>query len=281
MSPKQSIHLGQVQQTLLIPLYLRALESRRKRPVLDDPKAIAMVDSIEWDFHRFGKRWTVPWSSLRGALFDRWVADFMSRHPEGTVVEIGAGLSTRFDRLDNGRIHWFDLDLPDSAELRRKFFTDTARRTLLSGSVLESDWIEVVRRSPGPYFLVAETVLVYLQEQDVKAALTQITRNFPGAGVAFDTTSRQSIDAGNKDFVRRKVAARFAWACDDPREIERWGIGLRRVESRTLFDIPDALKPRLSLPMRVGFRVFRSLFPRIAQGYQLHLFTGQPPSPLP
>ncbi|MGD0049989.1 MAG: class I SAM-dependent methyltransferase, partial [Bryobacteraceae bacterium] len=276
MNAKQSIQLGQVEETLLVPLYARALESRRKRPIVDDPNAIEMVDSIDWDFQRFGQRWRVFSCALRDAMFDVWTADFIRSHPAGTVVEIGAGLNTRFERLDNGRVHWFDLDLPDAVELRRKFFADTGRRTILAGSVLDSNWIDMVQQSPGPYFLVAETVFVYLEQPHVKAALSQIMRSFPSACVAFDTVSRKAIDNGNKDFVRRNMAVRFAWACDDPREIERWNIGLRLVESRTLVDVPDPLKPRLSVPMRITFGVFRRLFPKLAQAYQLNLFAGQP-----
>jgi len=178
------------------------------------------------------------------------------------VVEIGTGLNTRFERLDNGRVRWFDLDLPDVIELRRKFFTDTARRTTLAASVLDSNWIEIVRQSPGPYFLVAETVFIYLEESHVKAAIEQIVRNFPRAGIAFDTASRKAVDGGNKDFVRRKMAVRFAWACEDPREIERWNIGLRLVESRTLADVPDSLRPRLSVPLRTAFAWFAGSFRR-------------------
>jgi O-methyltransferase involved in polyketide biosynthesis len=274
MPSKQSIQLGPAQETLLIPLYARALESRRKRPILNDPKAVAMVESIDWDFQRFGQRWRVFACALRSAAFDVWIADFLGRHPEGTVVEIGAGLNTRFERLDNGRVHWFDLDLQDVVELRRKFFTDSGRRTTLAASVLDAGWIETVRRSPGPYFLVAETVLVYLEEREVKAALSQIAHNFPGAGVAFDTVSRRAIDGGNRDFIRRKMAARFAWACADPREIERWNIGLRLVESRTMADVQAGpLWPRLSPAMRTTIRVARRLFPKIAAAYRLNLFT--------
>jgi O-methyltransferase involved in polyketide biosynthesis len=276
MPSKQSIQLGQVQETLLVPLYMRALESRRKFPILYDPKAVEMVESIDWDFRRFGQRWRVLACALRCAMFDAWVADFLRCHPEGTVVEIGCGLNTRFERLDNGRVHWFDLDLPDAVELRRKFFTDSERRTTLAASVLDPDWIEMVRRSPGPYFFAAETVFVYLEEREVKAALSQIMRNFPGASIAFDTTSRRAIDGGNRDMVRRKMASRFAWACEDPREIERWNIGLRLVESRTMVDVPTPLKRRLSVPMRATFGMFRRLFPRPVKAYQLNLFAGQP-----
>ncbi len=125
MAAKQSIQLGTVQETLLVPLYARAVDSRRKRPILNDRKAVEMVESIDWDFQRFNQRWRIAAATLRTAIFDVPVRDFLSRHPEGTVVEIGAGLNTRFERLDNGAVHWFDLDLPDSIELRKKFFTDS------------------------------------------------------------------------------------------------------------------------------------------------------------
>ncbi|MEI9972560.1 MAG: class I SAM-dependent methyltransferase [Ignavibacteriota bacterium] len=168
---RQSIQLGRVQETALIPLYGRALESRKKRPILEDPRAIEIVDSIDWDFSRFGQRRRVVGCALRSAMFDVWVREFIRQHPDGVVVEIGAGLNTRFERLDNGRVHWYDLELADMAQLRRRFFPDTERRRLLASSVVSPDWIASVRQSPGPYYLVAETVFPYLQEAEVRDAL--------------------------------------------------------------------------------------------------------------
>jgi len=275
MAAKQSIQLGTVQETLLVPLYARAVDSRRKRPVLNDRKAAEMVESIDWDFQRFNQRWRIAAATLRTAIFDVPVRDFLSRHPAGTVVEIGAGLNTRFERLDNGTVHWFDLDLPDSIELRRKFFTDSARRVTLAASVLDPGWIAAVRESPGPYCFVAEAVFIYLTEPEVKAALAQIAANFPRLSIAFDTATRKGIDHENQDHARRKLAARFAWACEDPREIERWNIGLRLVESRSMCDVPDSLRPRLSLTMRAAFRVFTKFLPKFANAYRLNLFAGQ------
>jgi O-methyltransferase involved in polyketide biosynthesis len=276
---RQAIRLGTVPETLLVPLWARAVESRRKHPILDDPRAIGMVESIDWDFQRFNQRWRVVGCTLRSAMFDEWVKGFLRSHPEGTVVEIGSGLNTRFERLDNGRLHWFDLDLPEVVDLRRRFFTDSERRTTLAASVLDADWMAPVRQSPGPYFFVAETVFVYLKEQEVKAALAQIAGNFPCVNIAFDTTSRRAVDGGNKDHARRKMAARFAWACEDPRKIENWNIGLRLVESRTAVDVPEPLNSRLSLPMRTSFCVFRKLFPNLMKVYKLNLFAGQPLHP--
>ena len=152
MSSRQSIRLGPAQETMLIPLFARAVETRRKHPIVKDPKAAEIVESIDWDFQRFNQRRRVVACALRGVMFDEWIPEFLGRHPAGTVVEIGAGLNTRFERLDNGSLHWFDLDLPDVVELRRKFFRDSGRRMTLSGSVLDPGWMTVVRQSPGLFF---------------------------------------------------------------------------------------------------------------------------------
>ena len=275
MVSKQAVQLGRVQETMLIPLYCRAVETRKRRPILKDPKAVEMVASIDWDFRRFGQQWRTTGCAMRSAMFDEWVRVFLSRYPQGTVVEIGAGLNTRFERLDNGAVHWFDLDLPDAVEVRRRFFADSDRRKTLACSILDPDWVATVRQSPGPHYFVAETVFVYLTEQEVKAALAQIARNFPGAAVAFDTTSRRANEHTNKDHEGRKLAARFVWACEEPIEIERWQIGLRLVESLTLLEIPDSLWSRLPLRIRAAFRVLTRLLPGVAKTYRFNLFAGK------
>jgi O-methyltransferase involved in polyketide biosynthesis len=238
--------------------------------MLNDPKAVEVVQSIDWDFRRFNQWPRVMACILRTAIFDDAVRDFLSRHPQGTVVEIGAGLNTRFERLDNGMLHWFDLDLPDTVELRRKFFTDSERRVTLAASILDRDWIAAVRQSPGPYCFVAEAVSLYLTEQQVKAALAQIAVNFPGATIAFDSTIREGVNRANKDHERRNLAARFAWACEDPKEIEQWNIGLRLVGSIT--DLPNSWRPRLSLPLRAALHISAKLLPKLKNVYRFNLF---------
>lgn len=276
MAAKLPIHLSPAEESLLVPLYGRALDSLGKRPILSDPKAVEIAAAIDWDFQRFNQKRRIVGSALRSALFDAWAADFIRRHPQATVVEIGAGLNTRFERLDNGHVRWFDLDLPDVVELRRRFFADSDRRTTLAASVVDRGWIAAVRTSPRPYLFVAETVFIYLTEPEVKAALAQIAANFPGAMIAFDTASLEAISRENQDHARLKLAARGTWACEDPRDIERWNIGLRLVESRSLLDVPESVKARRSWRGRIAFRLFAKLFPKISRVYRLNLFAAGP-----
>jgi O-methyltransferase involved in polyketide biosynthesis len=242
MGEKHRVRLGAVQETLFIPLAGRAREARKRRPVLRDPKAVELVESVEFDDAKYGKGAGGLVTVLRTAIFDTWVSEFLDEHPAGTVVEIGAGLNTRFERVDNGRVHWFDMDLPDMIELRGRFFADSERRHTLTASVLDESWPRAVLDSPGPYFLVAEGVLVYLDEEEVTRALGRIAERFPGALVAFDTYGRRIFEQQHRMAAKRDMA-RWAWCCDDPRSLER--LGLRLVDSATVARPPERLRARL------------------------------------
>ncbi len=104
--------------------------------------------------------------------------------------------------------------------------------------------------------------------------MARITARFPGANIALDTAGLKAVTSGNKDFVRRKMAARFAWACEDPREIEQWNVGLRLVESRSPMEVSGPLRSRLSWALRATFRLLSGLFPKISRVYRLNLFAS-------
>ena len=223
MEGKQQVRLGAVQETLFIPLAARARETQRKHPVLRDPKAVEMVRSIDYDAAKYGRGAGGPVTVLRTAIIDFWVRSFLAAHPAATVVELGTGLNTRFERVDNGQVHWFDLDLPDTIDLRRNFFADTDRRRMIAASALNDDWLPAVARGRGPYFFVADGVLVYLPEDQVMATLARMAERFPGALLALDTYPKQTFDRQHRLAARKGIDARWAWACDDPRSLERFG----------------------------------------------------------
>jgi O-methyltransferase involved in polyketide biosynthesis len=244
MSDRRQVRLGEIQQTLLIPLAARARETRRKRPVLRDPKAVEMTEAIDHDFTRQGSAVGGAITVLRTATFDAWVRAFLDRHPDGTVVELGTGLNTRFERVDNGSAHWVDLDLPDTIELRREFFADSERRTMVAASVLDDGWHRLVADRPGPYFFVTEGVLVYLPEEEVTRTLAALAQRFPNALIALDTYTRRAGRRRSDAIAKRDTApAPWAWACDDPRSLER--LGMRVTESATLSQLPRSVHERL------------------------------------
>ncbi|MFB9905799.1 class I SAM-dependent methyltransferase [Allokutzneria oryzae] len=271
-----AIELGDVQETLLSTLYARAVETRKKHGILRDPKAVEMVERIDYDFTKFDGSPTLVASVMRTLLLDEWVRGFLSLHPKGTVVEVGAGLNTRFERVDNGRTHWVDLDLPDSMKLRERFFTESDRRRMVAASVLDDSWHEVVRALPAPYFFVSEGVLLYLDETDVRNALGRVAQGFPGARIAFDTAGRWMVEHQDDAMFKKRVAATYAWHCDDPEEVQRWDVGLRLTESRTLLQLPRALRSRLPVLTRLALSGIKLFYGRKARVFLVNLFESQP-----
>lgn len=240
------VRLGTVQETLLIPLYGRAVENSKPEPALRDPRAEELVASIDYDFTRFDGLPSLTGTVLRTSLFDRWTADFLAAHPAGTVVEIGTGLNTRFERIDNGRARWFDLDLPDVIDLRRTFFSDTPRRTMIAGSVTDDDWTDAVAsQARAPYFFAAEAVLPFLKEGEVRHVVDLIAERFPGSLLALDTSGPRIAETQDQHDVLSKVEARMQWACADPVELTAWQPGTRILASHTLSALPSHMYEEL------------------------------------
>ncbi len=165
---------------------------------------------------------------------DRYARDFLSRHPEAVVVHIGCGLDSRFERVDNGQVEWYDLDLPDVIELRRKFIGDEGERYHLLGcSVLEDAWLEAVRvhrSAPLPVF--GRNVFVYFTEAQVKSLVLTLRDHFPGAELVFDGWTPFEVWLGNRQSLQLQVCGPFALgllARPGDRRLGRWHPPARRV----------------------------------------------------
>ncbi|KWX21683.1 methyltransferase [Mycolicibacterium wolinskyi] len=264
--------LGEVQETLLIPLYGRARDAAARRPVLHDRRAVELVDRIDYDFTKFGGP-SLSGSVLRSAIFDGWVRQYLDEHPDGTVVEIGTGLNTRFDRLDNGRVRWFDLDLPDTIAMRRQFFTARDRCTMLEGSVLDTDWFDAVAPDAGtaaPLLFVIEAVLVYFTEEQARTVVTQLAERFPGSLLAFDTGGATMMRNQERNGSMKAVTARMQWVCEDPRRLEAWGVKL--LDSRTFATPQPEVGRGWPARYRYGLRALARLAPGVVNSYKLNLF---------
>jgi len=250
--------LSGVAETLLLPLYNRAMESQRPDAMLKDEKAVELVTQIRLDFSRVRQ---IPMPELLKVMriiftreMDRYARDFVSRHPQAVVVHIGCGLDTRFERVDNGRVEWYDLDVPDVIDLRRKLIGDEAGRYHLLGcSVLEDAWLEAVKvHSPRPFLFLAETVFVYFTEAQVKSLVLTLRDHFPGTELVFDGWRPFEVWVGNRYLSNSPFAGLMRWGFWRGQEIEGWGDGIHMLDEWGFFDQPE---PRMD-----SFRWMAPLF---------------------
>ena len=128
-----------VAETLLIPLYYRAKESRRKNPILNDKVAEGLVDSLEYDYSRFdGAKLSEVGCVVRGWFFDRAVRRFIGKHADAVVVNVGCGLDTRFQRIGDGKAVFYDMDLPEVIALRRELIPEQPGNPYIAASLLDA-----------------------------------------------------------------------------------------------------------------------------------------------
>ena len=177
--------LADVPETMLWALHNRASEARRGDGILADPDSIRIHDSIDYDFTgQFGE----PAGSLamRAAAIDRALRHWLCDHPDGFVVSLGEGLETQALRVDNGRMQWLSVDLPDAIRLRERFLPPTDRFRHMAVSALDLAWMDAVDPSSG-VFIVAQGLLMYLDPGSVGQLFAAVARRFPDADMVFDT----------------------------------------------------------------------------------------------
>lgn len=246
-APRLPVRLRDVAATLLGPLYARAADARRLLPLLGDELACELVDRLDHDFSRFAPRPRFA-PVVRTLVFDDLVRRFLHGHPTGTVVEVGAGLNTRFERLDNGRQRWFDVDLPEVTTLRRALLPPSVRRTHTAASIVDASWLDLIATARPPVCFVFEAVIGYVGDQ-LRTVLERIARRFPGSTLAFDLHPRWRLVGGGLVMSDRPENLLLAGSL--PRSIERWQIGLDLVETIRFLDwAPHRIGPRVLCPMR-------------------------------
>ena len=254
---KIEVDLGPVQQTMLIPLIGRAVETKRANGegLVNDPKSVEIVEKLDYDFSHWEQTTSVFGAVLRTRLLDEDVQMFLRKHPTGTVVEIGCGLNDRLNRLrllnkdmDLDNLHWFDLDFPDTIALRKQFFdySNEKNRHMIASSAIDYDkWIPQVKATGGPWCFVSEAVIVYLDEPDVERFFQTLVKEFNHAWIITDTATKDTMHAQGDHPLMKHLGpdSYFRWGCDEPHiTIPSWTDDkLKVLQQRTYADAGEEL----------------------------------------
>jgi methyltransferase (TIGR00027 family) len=250
-----SVSWGSVEWTNLVTLYLRAHESRSPRPILGDHAAAEAVDRIDYDFKRIHRN-SLPASNqylvaLRAKQLDDWSSDFLACHPDAVVVHLGCGLDGRAFRIaPPPSVQWFDIDQPGVIELRRRLYDDTDHYRMIGSSVSDPQWLEQIPTG-HPTLVVAEGLLMYLWETDVRQLIERLTGRFDSGEMLFDTLP--PIAPRMSKLFTKGITK---WGIRDARDMEEWNPKLRFLEQTSVLsgypNIP-------STAVRLIYRFFAAL----------------------
>ncbi|ORV19693.1 class I SAM-dependent methyltransferase [Mycobacterium celatum] len=244
------VRWGSVEWTNLCTLYLRAYESRLAQPILGDRAAADAVDRIDYDFARVHRR--VQPSvyqflvALRAKQLDDWAADFLDHNPDAVVLHLGCGLDTRYLRLQPTQ-QWFDVDVPQVISLRRQLYDDTDGYRMIGSSVTDPQWVDQIPAG-RPGLIVAEGLLMYLSEAEIRALLQRLLDRFDHGELLADLEAPWAPRL-SKIFTKGIVKS----GTRDGRESSEWNPRLKLVEITPIVDpaqIP--LRPQRAFYRLVG-----------------------------
>jgi len=236
---KIKIDLSNVSETLLISLWSRSKISREHNSLLNDAKAIELVEQIDYDFSTIDKALRVEGTLLdaaRAKQFDDKVKAYIREHPHASVVNIGAGLDTHFYREDNGSIHWYDLDLPAVIDIRRQLLPEPDRVTYIPKSLLDPSWCKDVKVTDDGIFMVAGGVLMYFEESQVKQFFLLLADNFPHGEIAFDAVPKLNAFLGSLGMRRTGIkGVRYKWGIKDAYKMTKWDNRIKVIDQFPCF----------------------------------------------
>jgi O-methyltransferase involved in polyketide biosynthesis len=254
----QKIHLTEEKATLFITLYAKALDYRSKNPILSDKKADEILNMIDYDFEKFKSSSSDNLTVVRAKQLDEWVNAFLKTNPNAVVLYLGCGLDTRVTRINPSQsVSWFDVDYPEVIELRKNFYSDQNNYIMLGSSVTDADWLVEIPKD-RPVSIIAEGLLEYLTEDEVKTLLNRLTNYFSHGQISFDVMNSFAIKAG-KASLKDTTGAEHKWAVDDLREVDKLDTKLKRN-----IDLPVSRSKYISnLPIqfRLLFRIMSFIPP--------------------
>jgi len=238
--------LTPVEQTAFLTVYARVLDSRWRRPILGDRLADEVVGRIDYDFAGLGVQASVVCqTALRAKMLDDRVRDFVHKHHDAVVVDLGAGLDSGFYRVDPPpSVDWYSVDLPGILALRDEALPTNPHSHSVPVSLAEKHWPETI---PGdrPTMLIADGLFAFLPEPVIVGIFRRITDHFSTGEFAFNDYGR--IGWVSKLAIKlypqkmfKDVGSQWGYAgFKDAHHPETWNPRMRLVEEASLAYEPE------------------------------------------
>lgn len=249
-----NVDINPISRTAFLTLQCHALDAKSRDPILNDRSSLKTLDllksAVRDSDSALYQRITadkiqgnlVRHTALRARQYDRYIRGFLDLYPNAAVINIGCGLDDRFSRIDNGRVRFYDLDLPDIINVKQQLYPPEERYDQIARSVFEFDWIDQI--PSGRVILVAEGVFMYCEESDVKALFRHLQTRMDHPEIVFEVFNskwlrgwrRKSMEMKMKKELKLDEETLFRFGIADSDEIEQWDEGYRLLGDWSYFD---------------------------------------------
>lgn len=230
---RHPIEKNSIQETLVIPLYGRALCTRKFPQLFADQTAAELLEQIDYDFSALEQRsggLLQTFGALEVAMRQSDLAfevrEYLRAHPRAAVVNLGCGLDSTGRACDNGQCRIYNIDLPDVMAVREALLPAGERERNLAADLNDLSWFDAIDAptEDGAVFFAAG-VFYYFRTEQVRALCAAMAERFPGGRLVFDAAGPTAVKLMLKTWVKqagiRDVGAYFS-VRDPARELSPW-----------------------------------------------------------
>ena len=204
------LQFGDVQETALVTLAIRASETARSNPRIRDEKAREIIDALGVDVSKYDPFLSHEGVVARTIMFADALRALIEQEPDAVCVNLGCGFDDKFPQVDNGRITWFDVDLPDQIAVRRKVYSDRERCTMLEGDALDGAWTAALPKGRAS-IIVMEGVLEYFTKEQTETCLHMLCDSFEHGWLVAEMNSPMLAKHSDKHDAIKHTNAIFGW----------------------------------------------------------------------
>ena len=233
----KELNFAGVPRTMVITMLARARETRSSHPVIQDKIALEMENKIKDLFPTDKSDWkTGTGVIVRTTILDDYVGEYIKQNPDAVCINIGCGLDTRFFRLNNGRIKWYDIDLPEVIALREKLVGEHRQVSMIGCDMFDSQWTQQIEDEERPVLIIMEGILMYFDAEDVKKVLEIAHARFKNAALILELLSDKVV--GNTKMAKsiQKSGATFKWGVQSGKDVEKLFPQIRFLKEMNLVD---------------------------------------------
>lgn len=211
------LKFGDIQETALIPLAIKASETSRPNARIRDEKAKEIIDALRVDVSKFDPFLSHEGVIARTIMYRETLRSLLTQYPEAVCINLGCGFDDKFPQVDNGKLQWFDVDLPDQITVRRKVYEDRDRCTMMDGSALDDAWTKEIPKA-DMYIIVMEGVLEYFSKDQVKTCLNMLCNSFPTGYLLAELHSPFMEKNSKHHDAIKNTNATFGWGTKSGKE---------------------------------------------------------------
>lgn len=200
------INVKGVPETMIQTLYARAKETSKENPKIKDEMAVSIVKQLDYDFSQADQDKTMRSGVIaRTIVLDKMVDEYLDKHKNTIVINIACGLDTRCYRINGKYIRWYNLDLPETMNIRKQFLIETGPIYQIAKSAMDETYTNTIHNEGEDVLVIIEGLTMYLTEIDIKKIFSIIEHAFSNVTIMVEVMSPFMVNHIKEKIYRRQL----------------------------------------------------------------------------